>query len=90
MGKPREMDSFRWTFLVAALLSASAVVSCDPQTDPYKEVYWTGCGAGIMDTGGTTASYAARDDPRYATDPHYREEWDDGFKICYNHKSLKK
>lgn len=93
-GTESNLAPIYWTFLVAALLSASAVVSCDSQTDPYTdpyiEVYWTGCGTGIMDTGGTIASYAARDDPRYATDPHYREEWDDGFTICYNRKFLKK
>lgn len=78
------------TFLVAALLSASAVGSCDSQPDPDNGAYWTGCGAGIMETGGTLASYAARDDPRYATQPHYREAWDHGFTTCHNRKNLKK
>ena len=86
MGRSRR----RWIFLAAALLSASAVASCDSPADPDPAAYWTGCGAGIMETGGTLAPYAARDDPRYATQPHYREAWDRGFKTCHNRKNLKK
>jgi len=71
-----------------ALLSANALISCTSQNDPYIEAYWNGCRAGREDTGGTIASYAARDDPRYSTDANYRKEWDNGFMICFNQKFL--
>ena len=80
----------RWLFLAAALLSASAVASCDTRGDPDTRAYWTGCGAGHAETGGTLATYAARDDERYATEPHYREAWEQGFKNCYHRKNLRK
>ena len=82
-----ERSRRRWLFLAAALLTGSAVVSCDSPGDPDTAAYWTGCNAGDAETGGTLATYAARDDVRYATEPHYHEAWEQGFKNCYHRKN---
>jgi hypothetical protein len=82
-------DAMRRLFRVSNALQIAALllVACTPQTSG-DEAYWNGCRAGIKDTGGTIASYAAHDDPRYAADPSYRQAWDNGYAICFNQKLL--
>ena len=74
-------------FSNALPIAASSLVARTPQT-PSDEAYWNGRRAGIKDTGGTIASYAAHDGPRYAADPSYRQAWDNGYAICFNQKFL--
>jgi len=71
---------------VLAIVAFPAVTEAQvaPSDPVYRAAYANACINGYIDAGRPGVAYADLDPARYASDPRYRQGWDDGYSTCYD------